>query len=165
MENYKLAFIHGRTDEKRNIKEGEIVKFGSKEENSLHMIHLLDYAKRTYPDVKLFNLLSNRHSPEIAGYFYTLLGDIVFFNTTHQDVEKYGKTGFLMLPKNMTSLQEESLYILAEEINDFEISIHYNITLEDGLLNTNSIQSSDKKSPRELLDIYFQQQRQKIKNK
>lgn len=106
MENYKLAFIYGKDDENRNIKEGNIERLGdAHDEEQLHINCLLEYAKHRYSDIGIFKKLNSNHMPETAGYFFTLFGHIVFFNTT-KNVEKYGKSGIFLMPQELTDIQK-----------------------------------------------------------
>lgn len=164
MDNYKLAFIHGHSDKERNIQEGKIEKYGVLDEGSLHILSLLDYAKETYPDVPIFKQLNDRYAPEAVGYIYTKLGDIVFLNMT-TDVQKYGKTGLIMLPDNITEKQKEGLYTLAEMIDGYSICISYDLELVDGILEGKELYTVENQKPTKVLDSYFQKISPKSKTK
>ena len=65
MDEYKLAFIYGDTDQKRKIVEGQIERVGDiHDEDVLHIRCLLDYARERYSDVEIFQRLNLRHKPE-----------------------------------------------------------------------------------------------------
>ena len=151
----KIAFIYGSTDDNRGIKEGQIEMIGdAHDEDELHIKCIMDYTSLKYSDLSMFKQLNERHTPETFAYFYTLLGHIVFFNNT-KNIEKYGKLGLLMMPKNITEIQKQSLYEFIETIPDFSIVISYDFKVEDGFLEDKEMSSVNKESPKDLLDKYF----------
>ena len=155
MNDYKLAIIHGKDDEKRNIKAGQMEKVGNVADSDvLHVTCLLDYAKQKYPDIEIFHNLNYRHRPETVGYFFTLLGDAIFFNTT-KNVAKYGKEGMLMLPQEISPLQKEKLFELSKTISDFSLIIISDLTLEDGFVMGENKYPLNKETPCEMLTNYF----------
>lgn len=164
MDNYKLAFIHGRSNSERKIYEGNIDKYGELGDGNLHILCLLDYAKEKYPDVPIFKQFNDKYAATTVGFVYTMLGDVVFFNTT-TNISKYGKTGIFMLPDNITDKQKEAMYALANSINDYSVNIYYDLKLEDGILDGSNFSLTEKSSPTQLLDCYFNRNNSEIKKK
>ena len=50
-----------------------------------------------------------------------------------------------------------------DEINDYEIGIHYNLELNDGMIDETSISSTRNETPRELFDKFFDREKVKMK--
>lgn len=159
MEKYKLAFIHGSADEKRRIQEGTIERVGDAlDEDVYHSQCLLEYAKENYPDIEVFKRLNWRHKPETIGYFFTLFGNIVFLNTT-KNMHKYGKTGIFLFPSDITDKQKQSLEDFSKRIEDFSVSIFYDLHLQDGMLDGKELYAVENESPLKVLELY-----EKMKN-
>ncbi len=165
MNEYKIAFIYGNNDESKGMVDGKIEFYGSMNSDALHIAYLLDYAKTKFPEMKIFDMLTIRHQPEIVAYFLTKLGITVFFNMTKYDsnnLKKYGKMGMLMVPDQLSSAQIESLKKFTTEINDFDIIINYDLSIDTGILDSKMIRSFDHETPLELINIYLE--RNKIEN-
>lgn len=87
------------------------------------------------------------------------MGHIIFFNTTSKDekeFKKYGRTGQFMMPDVITEKQELALNKFCQEIKDYDILIDYDITLEDGILNSKSIQGTGDQNPEAIIQSYNQ---------
>ncbi len=165
IDNYKLAFIYGADDEKRNIKDGEIEMIGNAhDEDELHIKSLLDYSKEKYSDIEVFKRLTIKHTPDVAGYFFTLFGHIIFFNTT-KNIEKYGKTGIFMMPKIISEKQRESLKDFIEILDEYSINICYDLELVDGILEAKELHSVNKENSIKLLNTYLQKENKVNKTK
>lgn len=139
--------------------DGNIEFIGAIEKDSLHVVSLLEYAQNTFSQLPIFNQLTIRHQPEIIAYFLTRMGIAVFFNMTRYDennLKKYGKTGMLMLPDQLTQKQETSLKEFSQSISDFSICINYDLTIESGILDSKMIQGCNHEKPLELLECYFE---------
>lgn len=122
---------------------------------------MLDYTKEYYPQVPIFKQLNPRHQPEVIAYFLVKMGHIVFFNTTKYDednLRKYGRTGFFMLPNHLTEKQKECLENFTEQISNYNIFITYNIEMLDGILDSSTYNSVENVTPKELITKYFQLQ-------
>ncbi len=155
MEDYKLAFIYGAGEEVRGLIDGEIQNIGNAhDKDELHINCLLKFAKNKYGDVNVFNRLNHRHRPEIAAYFFSLFGHIVFFNIT-RDAKKYGKMGLFIMPLEITDKQKESLTAFVKTIDDFHVDICYDLKLIDGILDGREIQAFNGETPEKLLEIYY----------
>ena len=123
----------------------------------LHSQCLLDYANNNY-DAKIFKKLNFRHRAEVISYFLTQLGDIVFLNTT-KDVEKYGYIGVLMLPRNITNVQRDSLDQFLEKISMFNICLVTDLYLDGGILQANELYPISDETPSSLVQRYFNSKR------
>ncbi len=158
MDNYKITFIHGNQFENKHLLDGEIENCGICDEDSLHIVNLVNYAQKTFPEFSLFQKLTIRHQPEVISYFLTRLGIIVFLNMTRYDeknLRTYGKMGTFLLPDELTEKQVESLKKFAESISDFDVSINYNLSIDSGILDSKMIQSHNHETPLELVEIYL----------
>lgn len=158
MDHYKLALIYGKNDEVRQIHDGQIKRVGNLlEADLLHATCLLDHAKEIYPNVTVFKQLNNRHRPETIGYFFALLGNILFLNTT-KNVEKYGKRGILMMPNHWTKLQQEALKQFCDVIEDFSITILYDLKIVDGMLDGKELYPMKEEKPWNLVERYIKRE-------
>lgn len=158
MVNYKIAVIHSKTDEKRGIKAGEVERIGDiNDEDALHSTYILEYAKEKYSDIEIFNHLNYRHKAETIGYFLTLFGDIIFFNTT-KNVERYGKSGLFLMPNEIAD--QKFLYDFAKEVDDFSVDVSYDLTIEAGILVGKEMYSQPKQTVTEVFDLYFSKMEQ-----
>ena len=94
------------------------------------------------------------------------MGNIVFFNTTattEKEFKKYGKTGQFMMPDTITEEQNEALNRFCKQIEDYDILINYDITLENGLLDSKTLQGTGDINPEVMIMNYNNQQTQKNK--
>lgn len=157
MDNYKIAIIYGNNDLNKDKKNGEIELYGSVEDDYMHTKYLLDYVNSHYPEVAIFKQLTIRHQRELIAYFLVKMGNIVFFNTTPTDekeFQKYGYTGQFMMPDTITDEQNTALNDFCSQINKYDILISYDITLEDGFLDSKTIQATGNTNPEDLIKNY-----------
>lgn len=153
---FKVAFIYGKDDKNRNIKEGQIEKLGvTSDTETMHVEYLLDYARERYSDIQVFKQFNVRYAPETVGYFFTLFGHIVFFNTT-TNILKYGKTGVFLMPPDISAVQKASLYHFLSEINDFNVTIFYDLQINGGILDGKESTHIEKGNCMQLFDMYFE---------
>ena len=158
MDNYKIAFIHGNNFEEKGLIDGEIVNYGKYNVDSLHVQNLLDYANKNFKEYSIFQKLSIRHQPEVVSYFLTKLGIIVFLNMTKYDdkhLKKYGKSGMFLLPDQLTEKQQTSLIEFAKNIENFDVMINYDISIDTGILDSKTIQGFNHETPLELINVYL----------
>ena len=164
MEHYKITFIHGDQFENKGLFDGLIENYGIYGEDSLHIANLTEYANKMFPEYSVFKQSTIRHQPEVASYLFTQLGIIVFLNMTRYDeknLQKYGKMGTFLLPDELTKKQEESLKEFAKTISDFDVSLNYDLFIDNGLLDSKMIQSSNHESPLELVNVYLNRKKNK----
>lgn len=155
MDKYKIAFIYGVTDEQRKTEDGELKFYGENIEDSFHSVYLVEFIQEKYPDFKMFQKLNYKHQPEMIAYLLSrVCHHIVFLNTT-KDVEKYGKTGTFIMPKDISEKQWETLFLFCDSIPDYQVTINYDIVLVDGLLDSKSLSSTENSNPRSLMESYF----------
>lgn len=163
MDDYRIAFIYGVTDDECNIKDGELEFYGDANDSELsHSQCLKDHAEEHFPNVKVFNMLNFRHRPEVISYFYTVLGHIVFLNIT-KNVKKYGKSGLFLLPNEITEKQRVTLKRFCENISDYSISIMSDLKIEDGILDGRELSSVEKQNPAAVFDLYFGREERHVK--
>lgn len=155
MDYYKIAIIHPQTD-----KNEPIIYLGKIEDDETHSIQLLEYATKKYKHIPIFQKLNYKHTPETISYFYTLIGDIIFINTT-KDIKRHGYTGLLILPKTIDDKQKEILYHFSDSIKKYKIRILYNLSLEYGIVNGQEIYQLEQATPRETLELYFKMTKNK----
>lgn len=163
MDKYKIALIYGDNFIEQGKEEGRIEYCGEIENDSLHVVSLLNFAKDNFPEIPVFQQLSIRHQPEVVAYFLTRLGIIVFFNMTKYDdnhMKKYGRNGMFMMPDELTPKQEEALKEFSESINNFKCSINYDLTIDTGILDSKIIQSLNHETSNDIIDIYLQRKQE-----
>ena len=164
MDEYKIVIIYGATDEQRNIKEGNIEKIGDiNDPYLLHSSCLLDFARTKYPNIKIFQKLTYRSSPETIGYFLAQLGHIIFLNTT----KKSNKTGLFIMPDNITTKQKDTIYNFSEQLTGFKVGIFYDLDLISGIVDGKELYQSTIKNETisNLLDMYFSKTEDKEKKR
>lgn len=156
MDDYKITILYGNNDSVKNIKKGTFENIGNmKTDTDIPHIQLfLDYINNLYKDVKMFDILNERHSPETAAFLISRLGNIVFLNITKEH-KKYGKLGIFIMPDHIDYIMQEQLLKLSETIKDFSISIYYDLEVKDGLLDSKIISFVDSKTPKEVLTAFF----------
>lgn len=145
MDQYKLAIIESN---------GLTEKIGNRQEEELHIICLLDYIKRKYPNNMSLQKLNIRHTPNTVGFFFTLYGNVVVFNTT-KNVQKHGKSAFLMMPTPLSEEQQKSLEQLLETMPDYFVTIAYDMKVVEGVLESKELSSTERLSPIEVLKKYY----------
>lgn len=155
MDKYKIAFIYGKADLNRNIKEGQIEKYGDLDDDSYHIIYLLEYIKEKQFNDNIFSKLNPSHLPEVVSYLISRMGHIVFLNTTKNE-SKYGKSGMFIIPSDISQITEDSLFIFADIIKDFSVRILYDLNLSSGFLDGDELIPSSKENPRTMLERYFE---------
>lgn len=163
IDNYKLAIVHDYDANDKNFEQA--IDYVGSDFEKIHSEHLLDYANEHYGNVKVFQKLNCRHTPETIGFFMLkIFNDIIFFNTT-KDIDKYGYTGLFLLPDNISSSQKELLYDFAFSIEKYKVSILHSLKLEDGILMSDNMYVGEKETPREMLDRYFELQENTLNNR
>lgn len=133
--------------------DGTVDLLGNRyDKDEMHIFCLLDYADKTYPDASMFQKLSIHHQPEIAAFFLTLLGNVVILNTTSME-EKYGKSGMAFMPSELTEQEINTLYEFAGTIPDYKIDMLYDMNVDSGVLDGQTLYSVESNF-KELLDKY-----------
>lgn len=156
MDNYKLAFLYGKDDITRNIIAGQLEKYGNILEDKLHIECLLKYIKEKGFTEDIFNKLTIKHAPEVVAYLISKKGHIVFLNITKK-IKTQGKNGLFIIPDDISPLLEESLFMFADSIKDFNVSILYNLRLSEGFLDGKELVPEFNENPRTMLERYFEE--------
>ena len=149
MDNYKFSIIFG--DEER---DGKTVYYGDQDE--LHIKSMIEFISEYYPEDLLLKTVNIRHQAIIAAYLLTQRNNIVFLNSTEytkESLERYGKNGILLLPQKITQKQLFSLKEMVDGIRDYDILIKCNLFIEDGFLNSKTLNNMDKITPEIVDDI------------
>ncbi len=155
MDEYRLALICGNIEETDKLKDGMTIKLGKLGIEDLHGAILLDFAEQHYPNIPWLERYRNSYHAEVIAYFYTLMGYIVFFNTTKEN-KKYGNNGLFMMPRKITPKQEASLQKLASELNGYDVDLVYHLHVADGLVDGEVIsKSKNLKTPSQLVSHYL----------
>lgn len=163
MDNYKIAFIYGINDDKRKTKDGQIEIYGDRAEDTLHSVYLLEHIEDKYADFQSFKKLNYRHTPETISYFLTRVCHYIIFLNTTSDVEKYGKTGLVIMPDKTTDNQINSLSSFCEMIPDYRINLCYDCEMIDGIFTHETISPANAQPPKEIVEEYLK--RKDIKKK
>lgn len=146
MDNDKLIIIH---------EDGTIEHIGNfHDEEEYHSVCLLNYAKEKYPNVTIFDRLNYRHKAETIAYFYTLIGDIVIINDSDNKL-KYGRTGWVLMPSEITDIQYNKLYELVPVLKDYNVKLTYDMNMDTGILAGHTIYDNDHNFEG-ILDNYFE---------
>ncbi|MBR1377067.1 MAG: hypothetical protein IJ565_04575 [Bacilli bacterium] len=146
MDSSKFAVIHN---------DGSIEYYGNRYDlDEYHIFSLLEYAKEKYPDVEIFKKLNIRHSPEVAAFFYTRLGDIIILNDTDAK-EKYGKTGWALVPDEITKEAKDALYDFASKTKDYKIKLTYDLNMDTGVLAGHTLYDMEGDF-KKVIDTYYE---------
>lgn len=115
----------------------------------------------------MFQKLNERHSPPTISYYLVELGHIVFCNTTSKDFNgNFVKTGIFYFPNNISEELEQVIYKFVNQISDYRIIIVDDLKIVDGLLYWQSFQETmETPTPKDLLDLYFDKQKNKTKKR
>ncbi len=147
MDAYKLVIINS---------EGTIDRRGDRsDEDLLHISCLIEFIKEKYPNNKTLNQLTMRHTANTGGFFLTLYGNIVVFNTTKHE-EKYGKSIFTMMPSSISEEQKKSLEELLAGMPTYSMTIAYDLQVVEGILEGKEFSSTEKVPPMNILEKYYQ---------
>lgn len=65
------------------------------------------------------------------------------------------------MPDELTEKQAESLKEFAKTISDFDISINYDLFIDNGILDSKMIQSTNHESPLDLVNVYLNRKKNK----
>ena len=116
--DFKIVIINGINDE----MDGKIEKIYSEDENSYHVELLTNYIQINYPpNDEIKNL--DYSSANSLSLFLREQGKVVFINSTSykkQYISKYGKSGILILPNQLSEKQIAALNNFKNDINDFD---------------------------------------------
>ena len=154
MNKAKLIIIYGDNKVDGKNRNGEIECLGDINSDDLHISCLLDFFQKNFLDENIFKKINYTTIPETVGYILTEKSHIVFFNTTKLGK---GKSGFFMMPTNISENQKNSLKQLSNFLDDFNIRILYDYFINsDGLLDSKSISTNNDCPIIELFNIYFQ---------
>jgi len=152
MLNYKIAIIHGENSIDEDKLVGTVTKFG--EMDTHHIVSLLDYSRKQYPEIELFKKLNERHTGETGSYFLTKLNHVIFLNITSQNT----KFGMFLFPDPavITEKQKKALYDYCDEIDDLPTTAtFFNLDIENGMVVGDERLSMNNETPREMVDLYF----------
>lgn len=160
MDTYKLAIIYGDNGYKSDDNFGKIDKFGAINDGLLHSACLLKFGKEKFPNVEVFNKLTFHHEPDVISYFFIKLGHAVFINSTSKGM----KMGILLLPEQISDNFQNVLYKFAEGIEEYSVTLAYDLEIVNSLLESKSIQNSIKgRGLKSLLDVYFSKRSKNLK--
>lgn len=166
MDDKKIAFIFGNTKEEKGIYEGEIDRIGNIKDGTFHSTCLIEYGKEKYPEVSIFQKLTNRHMPEAISYFFiNSFNHAIFLNTTKYlddgRIGKHGKQGLLLLPNQLTEKQKEGIEKFLDEVHDYSVSILYDLNIDAGVIDGSEIVSISKEDPHSVFNSYLEKTKSK----
>ena len=122
MDKYMVAIIDKDSD--------DIIYLGYSFNYDYHAQCLIDYATERYQVISGFESLDYMNEPNLPIYYLLLLKNIVFTNVSVDDK----KRGMLYLPKDISSKQLEKLSRFLDEVSDFDVTIIYDLLLNDGMV-------------------------------
>lgn len=169
MDDKKIAFIFGSDKEEVGIYDGGIEKVGNIKDGAIHATCLVEYGREKYPEASIFQKLNNRYMPEAISYFFiNPYNHAVFLNTTkyYDDgkISKHGKTGLLLLPNQLTAKQEEAIGKFLDEVQDYSVSITYNLSIIAGFVEGSEILSLSKTDTKGAFQAYLEKTKEKNKS-
>ena len=159
VDDYKVVVITGKSDKSDDL-DGEVRFVGPTSEYDFHIDCLLDYAKRSYPDVKVFQRMNDRFDPNVPIFFLTWLNSIVYINISGNRVGRYG---MLYMPDEISEKQKEKLFEFAKSISKAHVDIVYDMDIDDGIVEWEEFDREKNKKFYELLTDFFAQEEKKPK--
>ena len=154
IDDYKIAIIPSKGCEQ--LEEGEITYFGLSTFYFYHNLAFRDFCKKYYKEILNKQDINDNSPAELYAYYLQSYGNIVIANLTHaRTIEKYGKEAMVFMPEEVSEKQKQSFETLTKEMDDYQISILYDMTIvRDNLFSNNIYQKSDEK-PLDLATRYF----------
>lgn len=153
MNDAKIVIIYGQDKVDGKNRNGEFECLGCINSDDLHISCFLEFFQNNFIDDNIFRKVTYTTIPENIGYLLTEKGHIVFFNTTKPRKEK---SGFFMIPSNITEEQKKSLEKINSSLTDFNIKVLYDYFINDyGLLDSKLDSTSDTCSIDELFKRHF----------
>ena len=153
MRDAKIGIIFGNDDKNNDIYEGKFIYYGNiYDEEVFHSQCLLDFANVYFSDKTIFQKLNFRHAPTTIGYFYTSFGHVLLLNTSS---DKHGRSLNIMMPDNISDEVRDKLYKLIFELDDFSLTIFYDLVLSDGIIKGSEMTTYSSDDRIKLLDSYF----------
>ena len=159
VDDYKVVVITGKNDKSDDL-DGEVRFVGPTSEYDFHIDCLLDYVKRSYPDVKVFQRMNDRFDPNVPIFFLTWLNSIVYINISGNRVGRYG---MLYMPDEISEKQKEKLFEFAKSISKAHVDIVYDMDIDDGIVVWEEFDREKNKKFYELLTDFFAQEEKKPK--
>ena len=103
----------------------------------IHTDIMIEYGVQKYGKDSIFGILRDgNYLPNVPAYFLSEeYGNIVLLNVSNS---KFGKQALLYLPSTVSSSQVMSLNDLSKDMKGFSIEINYDISLNDGLVESSS---------------------------
>ena len=155
MNESKILIIYGDNNVDGKNRNGEVECLGKINSDDLHISCFLEFFQNSFLDDAMFRKIAYTTIPENIGYLLTEKGHIVFFNTTKLGKEK---SGFFMMPSNVTEEQKRSLKHINNNLTDLNIKILYDYFINDyGVLDSKSISTSQDCPVDELFNTYFKE--------
>ena len=153
MKDAKIGVIFGNNDKNGEYREGKFIYYGNiYDDEVFHSQCLLDFANVYFPDKSIFKKLTVRHSPSTIGMFYVFDGNVLILNTSS---DKHGKSLTIMMPDNISDVVKDKLYKVVGELDDFSLTLIYDIYLNEGIINGNEMSTYTSEDRINLLDKYF----------
>ena len=157
IDNYKALIINGVND-KSNDVDGHVDFVGPIGECDYHIDCLLEYAREKYPNVSIFQRITDRCEPDVPIYFLTWLNNVVYINISGN---RNGKYGMLFLPDEVTENQMKEIYELVKQIPKAHVDIVYDMDFDDGFVISKEFNYERGKAFEESLNEFFKKFNQK----
>lgn len=154
---YKAIIING-TNDKSNDIDGHVDFVGPIGECDYHVDCLLEYARDKYPDVSIFQRITDRCEPDVPIFFLTWLNNVVYINISGNRVGKYG---MLFLPDEISEKQLKLIYELAKQIPKAHVDIVYDMDFDDGFVESKEFNYERGKGFEETLNEFLKKVNQK----
>lgn len=129
--------------------EGNVWAMGRTNESKYHVKYLLDYLNDNYPNINK-SILTLGSARDKYGYFFGLLGNIIYFND--------GLTGMFYFPKELTESQLETMNNL--DLGNQKVAICFNMK-DNG--SSRMIGLEGESSVKEAMEVYIQKNNQRGK--
>ncbi len=139
----KISIIYSDDDLDRDIKIGDIASYGKIDSEDMHILSLMEFIKDKYSDIDVLSKVNMNYQPEVVAYLLTkMFGHIIFLNIT-SNLKKYGLNAIILLPENVNESAFNKLKDLVNSLDNFSLTVYYNLFLDDGILNASSLMIND----------------------
>lgn len=117
-----------------------------------HVNYLLEYGREKYPDVQVFNILSDNHLYRTVVYFLSIFNNIVYLNISSN---RHQQRGLLFMPEEICEAQKQALYEVARKCLNVNVQLVYDLNFNDGDVDLKEFDSKRGSSFEDVLDDYF----------
>lgn len=155
IEKDKIYVIFGEVKDDDVLRDGQLEIIRGNDAES-HAYYLVEFLKDHFTDIEFFKQFNKRITIDVMSHFLAVRTDCVtFFNTT-KDIDRYGQTGFFVMPPYLTDSQRKTIEMLIPKLEEFtSIEISYDTHYDDGFIEYKSMSTGHDFNVRDLFNRYY----------